>query len=94
MIEIIQRGSFYLTEPNSAQSHSDERMLHETVKKAVASIGLDTHSTVSCGKATPVRVKVSNPATRSMNSGLGMSDPRASIACLAAYFDSATFTTV
>ncbi len=44
-----------------------------------------THSTVSSGNATPVFVKVSQPADRSMNSGLGMSEPRASIARRAAY---------
>ena len=43
------------------------------------------HLTVSSGRATPTRVKVSHPAERLMNSGLGISEPNASIAALAAY---------
>jgi hypothetical protein len=42
------------------------------------------YSTVSCGRATPVLVNVSQPANRSINSGLGISDPSASMAVLAA----------
>lgn len=34
----------------------------------------------------PVRVKVSNPAAKSMNLGEGMSDPTASMAVLAACY--------
>ena len=44
-----------------------------------------TYSTVSSGSAVPLFVKCSKPAKRSINSGLGMSDPSAVIATLAAY---------
>lgn len=42
-------------------------------------------STVLFGRAVPVRVNSSNPASSSMNLGSGMSLPKASIASLAAY---------
>jgi len=43
-----------------------------------------TYWTVSSGSATPVLVKHSQPATRSMNSGFGISEPNAIMASLAA----------
>lgn len=43
------------------------------------------YSTVSSGKAVPFLVKYSKPAKRSMNSGLGMSEPKAMMAAFAAY---------
>lgn len=43
-----------------------------------------THSTVSSGNATPPLVNSSNPASKFVNSGFGMSEPNASIAVRAA----------
>jgi len=43
------------------------------------------HRTVSSGKASPCFVKYSKPASKSMNSGVGIEDPKANIASLAGY---------
>jgi hypothetical protein len=53
--------------------------------------GEATHTTVSSGSATPVLVNVSHPACRLINSGFGMSDPKASIAVFAACHPSGTY---
>lgn len=44
----------------------------------------ESHSTVSSGKAVPVRLKVSKPASSSMKRGVGISEPTASMALRAA----------
>ena len=78
--------SQYLTDPNRAQSQSLYKTL-QVISKKVLFKELNqtlTHSTVSSGKATPVLANVSNPAARSINFGVGMSDPTASMAVLAA----------
>lgn len=59
---------------------------NELISYGIVSVRRFTDSTVSGGRAVPVRVKVSNPAAKSMNLGEGMSDPTASIAVLAACY--------
>ena len=78
----------YLTAPNKAASHPFFRTLqvvvvHNLIDKV--SYRDRTHSTVSPGRAVPVFVNRSNPASKSWNSSLGRSDPKASSVLRAAY---------
>src|SRR5712691_8455633 len=74
-------ASAYLTAPNKAASHPIFRTLqalvvHNLIDKV--SHRDRTYSTVSLGRAVPVFVNRSNPASRSWNSSLGRSEPKAS----------------
>ena len=74
----------HLTAPKSAQSHSFKALRMPSACTAHHAVFNHAHSIVSSGRAVPDLWNSSKPARRSTNSGLGMSEPSASIAWRAA----------